>query len=98
MPWRRCPPARAGSCFCPTCWAERTALVNPNARDAFLGLNLATRREDMLRAVLEGIAMNLGIIVNIFRGHLPIAAMTVIGGGARSQVWRQIMGTCMTAR
>jgi xylulokinase len=70
---------------------ERTPWWNPNARGAFLGLNLATRREDMLRAVLEGITMNLGIIVGIFRGHLPIETMTVIGGGARSEVWRQMM-------
>jgi len=35
----------------------------------------------MLRAVLEGITMNLGIIVNIFRQHVPIDAITVIGGG-----------------
>ena len=85
------PPGARGVLFLPYMLGERTPWWNPNARGAFLGLNLATRREDMLRAVLEGIAMNLGIIVNIFRGHLPIDAMTVIGGGARSQVWRQIM-------
>jgi xylulokinase len=85
------PAGARGVLFLPYMLGERTPWWNPNARGAFLGLNLATRREDMLRAVLEGIAMNLGIIVNIFRGHLPIDAMTVIGGGARSQVWRQIM-------
>jgi xylulokinase len=85
------PAGARGVLFLPYMLGERTPWWNPNARGAFLGLNLATKREDMLRAVLEGIAMNLGIIVNIFRGHLAIAAMTVIGGGARSQVWRQIM-------
>jgi xylulokinase len=45
----------------------------------------------MLRAVLEGITMNLGLIVNIFRQHVPIDAITVIGGGAQSAVWRQMM-------
>jgi len=85
------PAGARGILFLPYMLGERTPWWNPNARGAFLGLNLATKREDMLRAVLEGIAMNLGIIVNIFRGHLPIDAMTVIGGGARSQVWRQIM-------
>jgi xylulokinase len=85
------PAGARGVLFLPYMLGERTPWWNPNARGAFLGLNLATKREDMLRAVLEGIAMNLGIIVNIFRGHLAIAAMTVIGGGARSEVWRQIM-------
>ena len=85
------PAGSHGVLFLPYMLGERTPWWNPNARGAFVGLNLATRREDMLRAVIEGITMNLGIIVNIFRGHVPIDAITVIGGGARSPVWRQIM-------
>lgn len=85
------PAGANGVLFLPYMLGERTPWWNPNARGAFVGLNLATRREDMLRAVIEGITMNLGIIVNIFRGHVPIDAITVIGGGARSAVWRQIM-------
>jgi xylulokinase len=85
------PAGSNGVLFLPYMLGERTPWWNPNARGAFVGLNLATRREDMLRAVIEGITMNLGIIVNIFRGHVPIDAITVIGGGARSEVWRQIM-------
>ncbi|MGB7719032.1 MAG: xylulokinase [Bryobacteraceae bacterium] len=85
------PAGSNGVLFLPYMLGERTPWWNPHARGAFVGLNLATRREDMLRAVIEGITMNLGIIVNIFRGHVPIDAITVIGGGARSQVWRQIM-------
>jgi xylulokinase len=85
------PAGSNGVLFLPYMLGERTPWWNPNARGAFVGLNLATRRGDMLRAVIEGITMNLGIIVNIFRGHVPIDAITVIGGGARSEVWRQIM-------
>jgi xylulokinase len=85
------PAGSHGVLFLPYMLGERTPWWNPNARGAFVGLNLATRREDMLRAVIEGVTMNLGIIVNIFRGHVPINAITVIGGGARSPVWRQIM-------
>ena len=44
-----------------------------------------------MRAALEGVAMNLGLILNIFRAHVPIDAVTMIGGGARSGVWRQIV-------
>ena len=85
------PAGSHGVLFLPYMLGERTPWWNPNARGAFVGLNLATRREDMLRAVIEGVTMNLGIIVNIIRGHVPINAITVIGGGARSPVWRQIM-------
>ncbi len=88
---RASPPGANGVLFLPYMLGERTPWWNPNARGAFVGLNLATHREDMLRAVMEGITMNLGIIVNIFRQHVPIDAITVIGGGARSAVWRQMM-------
>ena len=87
----RVPAGSHGVLFLPYMLGERTPWWNPNARGAFVGLSLATRREEMLRAVIEGITLNLGIIVNIFRRHVPIDAMTVIGGGARSAVWRQIM-------
>jgi xylulokinase len=87
----RSPPGAGGLIFLPYMLGERTPRWNPNAKGAFIGLSLATRREDLLRAVLEGITLNLGIIVNIFRQHVPIEAVTVIGGGAKGAVWRQIL-------
>jgi xylulokinase len=80
-----------GVIFLPYMLGERTPRWNPQAKGALIGLSLATRREDLLRAVLEGISMNLGIIVNIFRQHVPIDAVTVIGGGAKGAVWRQML-------
>lgn len=88
---QKSPPGANGILFLPYMLGERTPWWNPNARGAFIGLNLASRREDVLRAVMEGITMNLGLIVNIFRQHVPIDAITVIGGGAKSAVWRQMM-------
>jgi xylulokinase len=88
---RQSPVGAGGILFLPYMLGERTPWWNPNARGAFIGLNLASSREEMLRAVLEGITMNLGLIVNIFRQHVPIDAITVIGGGAQSAVWRQMM-------
>ncbi|MCY3020307.1 MAG: xylulokinase [Planctomycetota bacterium] len=87
-----------GILFLPYMLGERTPWWNPNARGAFIGLNLASSREDMLRAVMEGITMNLGIIVGIFRQHVPIKAITVIGGGAKSAVWRQMMADIYDCR
>jgi xylulokinase len=85
------PAGSNGILFLPYMLGERTPWWNPDARGAFVGLNLASTRADMSRAVLEGITMNLGIIVNIFRRHVPIDTMTVIGGGAQSAFWRQMM-------
>jgi xylulokinase len=70
---------------------ERTPRWNPNAKGAFIGLNLSHKREDLLRAVLEGITYNLEIILSIFRNHTAVEQMIVVGGGARGAVWRQMM-------
>ncbi len=84
------PPGARGLIFLPYLLGERTPWWNPEARAAFIGASLETRHEDFLRAALEGVSLNLGIIVEIFRKHVPIECITVIGGGARSRVWRQI--------
>ena len=70
---------------------ERTPRWNVDAKGAFIGLTLGHTHGDMLRAVMEGITLNLGFIINIFRKHVPIDRMTVIGGCAQNPVWRQMM-------
>jgi len=95
---QRSVPGANGVVFLPYMLGERTPRWNPKAKGAFIGLSLATRREDLLRAVMEGITMNLGIIVNIFRQHVPIEAITVIGGGAKGTVWRQMMADIYDCR
>jgi xylulokinase len=94
----RSSPGAGGVLFLPYMLGERTPRWNPKAKGAFIGLSLATRREDVLRAVMEGITMNLGLIVNIFRRHVPIEAITVIGGGAKAAVWRQMMADIYDCR
>ncbi len=64
---------------------------NVDAKGAFIGLTLGHTHGDMLRAVMEGITLNLGFIVNSFRKHVPIDQVTVIGGCAQNPVWRQMM-------
>jgi xylulokinase len=42
--------------------------------------------------VLEGVTMNLRVILDAFRAQgTQIEAMRVIGGGARGHIWNQIM-------
>jgi len=85
------PPGANGLIFLPYLLGERTPRWNPNARGAFVGLTLSHTRADMLRAVMEGVTYNLCIIADIFRAHVPFDALTVIGGGAKGAVWRQMM-------
>ena len=46
----------------------------------------------MARAVLEGVAFNLRLILDCLRAQVSgIDAMRFIGGGSRSALWRQIL-------
>ena len=64
----------------------------PNICGGFAGLNLATGREDIIRAALEGIAMNLRMAFDILKKYYPanIDSMLIAGGGSKSALWRQI--------
>jgi xylulokinase len=86
------PPGANGLLFLPYLLGERSPRWNPRARGAFVGLTVRHTREDMLRAVLEGITMNLRVIVEAFTAQgAQIDAMRLIGGGARGRFWNRIM-------
>jgi xylulokinase len=77
--------------FLPYMFGERSPIWDTSARGVFFGLSLATRKADMVRAVMEGAALGL-------RHNLETAAasgfrangLSCVGGGARSRVWNQI--------
>jgi xylulokinase len=86
------PPGAGGLIFLPYLLGERSPWWNPRARGAFIGLTMLHRRQDMIRAVLEGVTMNLRLILEAFLNQgARIAAMRVIGGGARSRLWNQLL-------
>ena len=84
--------------FLPYLLGERSPRWDVNAKGAFIGLTLSHTHGDMLRSVMEGITMNLGLIVNIFRNHLPINEITVIGGCAQNPIWQQMMADIYQTR
>ncbi len=86
------PPGANGLLFLPYLMGERSPHWNPNARGAFVGLTIRHTRSDMIRAVLEGVAMNLRLILEAFQAQgAEVEAMRLIGGGARGRIWNQIM-------
>jgi xylulokinase len=82
-----------GLLFLPYLMGERSPWWNPKARAAFIGLDAAHTRKDMVRAVLEGVALNLKIILDVFEAVEPVDALVLIGGGARNRVWRNILAS-----
>lgn len=84
-------PGSNGVLFLPYLLGERAPRWNPSATGSFLNLTMETTRGDLIRSVMEGVAMNLGIILDCLRSRLQISEILVIGGGAKGNIWRQIM-------
>jgi xylulokinase len=85
-------PGAKGLLFLPHLIGERSPHWNPLARGVFVGLTMSHGRAEMARAVLEGVALNLKLILDAFLEQgTAIQAMRLIGGGARSALWRQIL-------
>jgi len=64
---------------------------SPNIRGAFMGLDLAHTRSDLIRSSMEGIAMGLRVALDELRRLTSIGdEMVMVGGGSRSAFWRQI--------
>lgn len=65
---------------------------DPNARGVFFGVGLDTQKPEFVRAIFEGIAYmlreNLALIETV--DGQKVTAVRSLGGGSRSQIWRQI--------
>ena len=58
----------------------------------FFGLNLVNKTGDMYRAVIEGMGYGLKEIADLFsKLGYDSSSIRVIGGGAKSKLWRQIL-------
>ena len=87
-----------GIIFLPYLLGERAPRWDADAKGAWIGLKPENTKGDILRSVLEGVTMNLSICLDILRTQMEIQEITVVGGGAKSPVWRQIMADIFNAR
>ncbi len=91
------PAGSGGVIFTPWLNGERSPAYDRTVRAGFMNLSLASTREDMLRAVYEGVAYNarwlLGAVEKMVGRRLD--PIHVIGGGARSDVWCRIHADVM---
>ena len=89
----RIPPGAGSLIFTPWMFGERAPIADCNVRASFLNLSAEHTRENMLRAVYEGVAYNIRWIVEIFEKpyRFPLPRLRVIGGGAKSAPWMHIL-------
>ena len=86
-------PGSDGTQFLP--WLVGSIAPSPDddVRAGFLGVSLDTTRAHLARAVLEGVALNAAWLLEPFREFTGVEyrEMTFGGGGARSDLWAQIL-------
>lgn len=87
----RIAPGCDGLVFLPYLGGERSPHMNPDLSGSFVGLNYATDRDHLARAVMEGVTYALYECYSLCRSlGLDAARMVASGGGAQSAVWLQM--------
>ena len=84
--------------FLPYLLGERSPRWNPNTSAAFLGIKPEHEKKDYVRAVIEGIAMNMELILKAYRKQAKIETMNLTGGGAKGQIVAQILADVLGVR
>jgi xylulokinase len=85
------PAGSDGLIFLPCLMGALTPTWNAAARGTYFGFTLAHTRAHFVRALLEGSAYAVRDITDrMLEIGLPLKQIQVVGGGARSPLWRQI--------
>lgn len=85
------PPGADGLVFLPCMQGAMAPEWNGAARGVLYGLTLAHTRAHLTRAVLEGSAFALrDILEAMVAAGLNVQKLTIVGGGAKGALWRQI--------
>ena len=85
-------PGANGIVFLPYMQGERSPVWDSYARGVFFGMSLQSKRDDFIRAVLEGAAYGLRQLCGLAEQATgqEIREFCAVGGGAKSEVWSQI--------
>lgn len=82
--------------FLPYLSGERTPHNDAEIRGSFTGLSAGTTRDDMTRAVLEGVAFGLRDSFEALRGTgAELEQLIAIGGGTGSRYWLRLIATVL---
>lgn len=83
--------------FLPYLMGERTPHLDPNCRGMFFGLSAIHTREDLIRAVLEGVGYSLLDCYRVLQEmKIDSDEMVLCGGGANSPIWKQMLSDLFT--
>lgn len=77
--------------FLPYLSGERSPLNNPLATGSWQGLTSQHARADLAYAVAEGVGFGLLDGMQTLHSGQPLQALSLVGGGARSDWWAQLL-------
>ncbi len=82
--------------FLPYLSGERTPHNDSAVRGALTGLDIATGRTDLTRAVVEGVSFALRDSLDALRATgADLQSMIAIGGGSQSRYWTELLATVL---
>ena len=89
-----------GLLFHPYLVGELTPFANPNLRGSFIGVSASHSKAHFARAVMEGVALSLRDCKDYLeqKGIIMKGQVFIIGGGAKSKVWRQIVADVLNVK
>jgi xylulokinase len=68
-----------------------TPYFDTKTKGAILGLRLSTSRSEFIRALLEGVALEMRLNLDILeKSGIKINELRAVGGGAKSRIWTQL--------
>jgi gluconokinase len=85
------PAGSEGLVMLPYLVAERAPLWEPDLPGAYLGLRRRHTRAHLVRAAVEGVCMQMRLIVDRLHTVAPVTSVRATGGVFRSALWREVM-------
>ena len=94
------PAGSEGLIFTPWLAGERSPVEDKNLRAAFLNLSLRTDRAMLVRAVMEGVALNINWLFGYYEKFVKrtVPSIRIMGGGAQSDLWCSIIASTLDRR
>jgi len=89
----QCEPGAGGVFFFPWLMGERVPVDDFSVRAGFANLGLDHDRGHLFRAIFEGVGYNTAWAMRVVEKllHDPVPSLRIVGGGAKSDPWCQIM-------
>jgi gluconokinase len=89
------PAGSDGLVMLPYLLAERAPLWDPDLPGAYLGLRREHTREHLVRAAVEGVCLQMRLVLDRLDAVEPVTSVRATGGAFRSHLWGEVMSAVL---